>query len=285
MHKKIELKEKKELLVQILDKFLRFCKDNNLKCYLIAGTLLGAVRHNGFIPWDDDVDVMMPIDDFNRLMRITQNGKIDERYTISTPENNSLHMWPFIKVCDSKTVLTETGVVDRKHVEQQKKYYGVYIDVFPAYGLPNDEEERKAFQKALSMLHKNDIYAVRVMNRRKTDSYLLYTVRKIAYWFYRIPYRIKGNHYYVSETLRLINKYPLEESKYYGFDIGIVPDCRAHSLTTYLSEETTLKFETLTCPVLKEYDKILSNQYGNYMQLPPENERRIHPSECYWRKD
>lgn len=284
MYKKIELEEKKELLVQILDRFLTYCKENNLRCYLVAGTLLGAVRHNGFIPWDDDVDVMMPMNDFNRLMNLTINGKIDDRYTISTPENNPLHMWPFLKVCDSKTILVETGVVDKKHIEQQKKYYGVYVDVFPMYGLPNDDDERKEFQIKLSTLHKHDIHAVRVMNRRKNDSTLLYTARKIAYWFYRIPFRIKGNHYYVSETLRLINQYPLDDSKYYGFDIGIIPDCRAHSLVSYLSESTTLKFETLTSPVLKAYDQILSNQYGDYMQLPPKNERRTHPSECYWRE-
>ena len=280
----INLEERKKLMLNLLDVLLKYCKKHNLRIYLAGGTLLGAVRHRGYIPWDDDIDVMMPISDWEKLMLCIEEDPLPEPYHFSTPKNNSNHMWPFLKMIDFRTVLIEP-IITKKRQKQQEQYYGIYVDIFPMYGLPNTASERVAFQNKLCALYEGFKKATRVMNRRPTDSYIHYRMRYLLYFVYCLPYRIIGGNHYLKRMFAMIKQYDLESSKKFGFATGITTGEKDHIKTAYLKDEILLDFETLKCPALANYNEILKNQYGDYMKMPPVEQRHIHPSYVKWRKE
>lgn len=280
----IGLEERKVLMLNLLDIFLNYCKKNDLQVYLGGGTLLGAVRHRGYIPWDDDIDVIMPITDCEKLIGLIETNPLPEPYHFSTPQNNPYHMWPFYKMIDFRTVLIEP-ITTKKRQKQQKQYYGIYIDIFPMYGLPNNDNEKKRFQDELCLLYEKFKKATRVMNRRSTDNYFLYKTRSILYFIYSLPNKIIGGEYYLNRMFAKMKQYSLAESEQFGFTAGLTTGNKDHVDTSNLDHITFLDFETLKCPVLACYDSMLKNQYGDYMMLPPVGQRHMHPSNVKWRKE
>ena len=100
--KELSLQEIKQVELEILKEFNSFCEENNIRYFLAFGTLLGAIRYKGFIPWDDDVDVLVPRDDYNRLLKQFQNN---EKYCLYAFERDKKYSFPFAKLCDMKTRL------------------------------------------------------------------------------------------------------------------------------------------------------------------------------------
>ena len=283
MNKEIDLNKKHELLLNLLDEFQQYCQEHDLNCYLAGGTLLGAVRHGGFIPWDDDIDVMMPMDDYNRLVKIVESDRFREPYHISTPQNNPDHMWPFLKFIDYTTILIEPMVTSNMK-KKQKGFYGVYIDIFPMYGLPNDSFERDKYQTRLCGLYKKYAKSVRVMNRRADDNTIIYGLRYLLYDILTLPNKVMGRKYYLKKISRMINSIPFMSTNYWGYTVGITSGNKDHGKTEYLKHISDIRFEDLECKILSSYDSMLSQQYGDYMELPPENKRHIHPSYVSWRE-
>ncbi len=279
----INLDERKAIMLNMLEVLLKYCEAHNIRIFLCGGTLLGAVRHKGYIPWDDDIDVMMPMEDYERFMDSINKEPMPEPYRFSTPKNNRNHMWPFSKMVDYRTVLTEP-VVTKRLRKQQEKYYGIYIDIFPMYGLPDEKNERLVFQKEICNLYEKYKKSTRVMNRRPNDSMILYTIRYVLYEIYCFPNRIIGMKYYLKNMDAMKHMYPLDLSKKFGFATGITTGEKDHIETAFLDNVTTLQFENLQCPILSNFHIILKNQYGDYMLLPPEGQRHIHPSNVKWRK-
>ena len=143
---KIELshKEHQEIMLKLMISFDRYCSENQLQYYLTGGTLLGAVRHKGFIPWDDDVDVVMPRDDYDKLLRASQ---IDNDVEIVSIENDHgyYHPFPHANIVDRNTIMLE---------EQVKKQTGkgVFIDVFPLDGVPDERVRQEKLIRKLMFL-------------------------------------------------------------------------------------------------------------------------------------
>lgn len=126
MKKEIMLEELREIQLQMMDKIHEFCESHNIRYSLGGGTLLGAVRHKGYIPWDDDIDIMLPRPDYDRFIREFEGAYKD--LNIQHLGNDDTCCIPFAKVYDNRTVLIE------KHQRS-----GVYIDVFPVDGLPEEQ--------------------------------------------------------------------------------------------------------------------------------------------------
>lgn len=279
----IPLDERKKIMVEMMRVFREFCQEHGLKCYLAGGTLLGAVRHHGFIPWDDDVDLYLTIDDYNHLIQLTKDEPFVGNYMVSTMHNNPDHMWPMIKMIDARTKMVDQNTVRRDLEKIQERFYGVCIDIFPLYGLPNDAAERMEFQKKITDTYTAYKRATRIMTKRPQDSQLQFRLRRMMYDLYCIPFRIRGYKYYLKTMEQLINRYALNGAEFLGASCGVVENGRDHFKTCYLNEETELPFENLRFSALAAWDEMLTTQYGDYMQLPAENERRIHPSRASWR--
>ena len=130
--KKLNSDEVKKIELQLLLKFDELCKKHDLQYSLCGGTLLGAIRHKGFIPWDDDIDVMMPRDDFEKLLKLEKTQASDQvEKLVSWKSGKSIY--PFIKMINTKTVLKEK-YLDKEYTT------GVWIDIFPIDGMPEDQK-------------------------------------------------------------------------------------------------------------------------------------------------
>ena len=134
--KKIEEKELKSIELNILKDIHTFCEMNNLTYYLCGGTLLGAVRHRGFIPWDDDIDIFMPRVDYDRFL----TEYASKQYTVLCHKNTQGYYLPFAKVVDKSTRIEETLVKSIPNC-------GVYVDVFPIDGFSNNVDTAKSMVK------------------------------------------------------------------------------------------------------------------------------------------
>ena len=138
--KELTLQEMKEIEFSLLKEFRTFCEQNNIRYYLAYGTLLGAIRYKGFIPWDDDVDVLVPRKDYNRVIELFKDH---ENIKLYSTERNKKYGYPFAKLCDMNTLKIE-GIVKNGVVQ------GVEIDIFPLDYWENDLEKAKAEVKRIS---------------------------------------------------------------------------------------------------------------------------------------
>lgn len=145
--KKITSKEMKSIELNILKDVAEFCDRNQLRYFLCGGTLLGAVRHHGFIPWDDDMDIAMPREDYKKFLMIYNQEK--RKYRVSAIENNPNWHMPFARVENLNTVLFE------KTLKKKYRKLHVFIDVFPIDGIPDDSKIEHNFmlrQKILGII-------------------------------------------------------------------------------------------------------------------------------------
>lgn len=117
--------ELRKVEVEILKEIHKICTENDLQYYLCGGTLLGAVRHKGFIPWDDDIDIVMPRDDYNKFITLCLNGKLDKQYILQNTDTEPEYHLPFTKIRKKHTFFDEEGV------RKLKIHKGIFVDIFP----------------------------------------------------------------------------------------------------------------------------------------------------------
>lgn len=243
-------------LLRILKAFDKTCREHGLRYYLEDGTLLGAVRHGGFIPWDDDVDIMMPRPDYERLIRHSREW-LPEPYEFVCFENDPKYPLQFGKVQDASTTL-----IERPHL-----YYlgGAYIDIFPIDGVPDTEKEQRRHDrryhrlKSLLYLTWRDPYK----HGRGPASWYPLLLRRI--WRPEKVQRLMREH-----SLR----YPFEESKYVAnlFDNmrGILDREKE------LGPGTPIRFEDAEFISVADTDTHLRRLFGDYMTPPPPDKIEQH---------
>ena len=145
MKRQLSADEIKQVELDILLAFKKACLENHLKFYLVGGTLLGAVRHKGFIPWDDDIDAGMPRPAYNKLIRLEREKKILPDHLKLICHENGTFQYPFIKIVDTRTT------VDQKYLEGNVAEH-LWIDVFPFDGMPEDDKELARLCKKAAMI-------------------------------------------------------------------------------------------------------------------------------------
>lgn len=246
------LKEHQEVLLELLKEFDRVCRKNNIKYMLFAGTALGAVRHQGFIPWDDDLDVALLREDYDKLMKLDAEEWNAEYYMQC---EYSKH-WP---IHFSKLRKNHTACLEKYHPKDNRTHQGIYIDVFPIDNCSNNNVVRK-----LQFVASKAVAAKSFSKRGyDTDSIL----KKIVLGCSRI-FPLKP--FYALATLKKRNG-----SLYvHSFLGGSIKYEKGIFEREWFAETVDVTFESIIAPVPKYYHNILNQQYGDYMTLPPEEERK-----------
>ena len=242
-------------ILQILLSVDRVCRAHNIRCYLCDGTMLGAVRHGGFIPWDDDADVCMPRPDYERFMHYAPEW-------LPTPlearcyETDPTYPGTFGKVIDASTTL-----VEREHYAYVG---GVYVDVFPIDGMPENRFAQrrqlwkyKLYDRLIYLLHRNPY-----KHGHGVSSWLPLLVRRLFH------------HKSIQHTLRKsMLKYDFNQCdlcvNYDDGWRGIMPK-------TCYGKPTPILFEGQELMGVEQADQYLTNTYGDYMTIPPHDHQRQH---------
>ena len=265
--KRLSLKEIQEGELKILEKTTAFLDKYNLKYYLACGTLLGAIRHKGFIPWDDDIDIAMPRPDYDKLIELSKSEKISDNLSFVEFSLNNTRM-PFAKVINEKIEIKSLSKEDRN----------LWIDVFVIDGLPdNDVEIDKHYKKM--RFHMGLIYLKTnsfkdIMNEHKS---IINRLSKVILKPFAMMIPIKTSSKII---LKLAKKYDFNQSKNVGVYIWGEGGKREKILKEDLSS-CKVEFEGKKFNTYKNYKKYLKQQFGDYMKLPPVEDRKSHYIEAY----
>jgi lipopolysaccharide cholinephosphotransferase len=254
-----ELRKLQLTELELLIEFDRVCRKNHIRYTLTGGTLLGAVRHGGFIPWDDDADVSMLRVEYEKFRKACETD-LGDSYYFQDMKNTHGYRWGYGKLRKRNTLFL------REHQEHMPYEQGVFIDVFPRDGVPDNAMERK--------LHKFQCFCV-----RKT---LWSEVGKVAHdkWHMRAWFRflswLAGNRIFGIYD-RLVEKSNRKKTKLVRNLTFPVPGGRDGYLREWYDESTELEFEGHRFMVNKAYRKWLEQEFGDYLTLPSVEKRKVHP--------
>lgn len=258
----LSLKEHQDIMLRLMTEYHAFCVEHDLRYFLAYGTLIVAVRHKGFIPWDDDVDIVMPRPDYDRLIEFS---KISSHTEIVTFHNTHGYYHPFTyaNIIDTETIMVE-------HQIKRQTGKGVFLDVFPLDGLPENENRRQRHLKKLMFMQSllsNGINVPPGFSTIKNCAksvlgYLLCGVDKV-----KLAKKIEA----------LAKLYPYEDSNDVVHAVALFKAPYRY-ITPKGDYETSIlaDFENQKFLIPCGFDTILKRSYGDYMILPPESEQSGH---------
>lgn len=254
------MNELQEKLTEMLGWYHDVCKKENLRYFVLGGTALGAKRHEGFIPWDDDIDVGMPRNDYEKFIKLGE--KYGNRYIIEYPSQNKDFVYPYTKIYDSSTTLIENTRTKIKR--------GIYIDVFPLDGCGNSmDESLKRFKKIDKLIN---LLCTRTCALRSNRS----LCKNVAILVSRcIPEFIINTQRLMKKINNLSMCLNYDKSEYIANYAGNWHE-REISERCWFGEPKLYKFEHLEVFGADNIDAYLKKMYGDYMKLPPEDKRITH---------
>ena len=273
--KRILESELKQIGIEMLNYVDTICRANDINYFIAFGTLIGAVRHKGFIPWDDDIDICISRTELNKLLKTIEK---DGKYRVISMDNNPDYYFPFARICDPRTI-----VLNRPF--RKVKDFGVWIDVFPLENAPKLECREEWLKE----------FYIRKKKMRATVP----TPYEWNIINYLVKYRFLLRYY---RTFKLRRKYGKENFSKFRKDyidwIDILNTKQSNEYFVadtpyryrtvfpkkYFDNAVDLEFEGLKVKAPKNYDEILRITYGDYMQLPPLKKRKSHHYfKAYWK--
>nr|WP_295590214.1 LicD family protein [uncultured Streptococcus sp.] len=266
--RKLSIEEAKKLELDILDFIDSFCKEHGINYCINYGTLIGAIRHKGFIPWDDDIDLSMTRENYEKFIQLFSEKQ--SRYKLLSLETDDQYFNNFIKIVDPTTKIIDT---------RNTKTYdsGVFIDIFPMDTF-NDTKvvdicyKLESFKLLSFSKHKNIVYG---------DSKLKDLIRTL-FWLLLRPV---SPRFFANQIEKQIQKYRVENGKYIAFIPSKAKEKEIFPRDMF-DELIETPFEHLVLPAPKHFDAVLKQFYDDYMTVPPkEKQIYIHEFEAYKLED
>ena len=260
--------------LNILKKVITFCDDNNIPYIIMGGTLLGAVRHRGFIPWDDDIDIAMPREEYERFVCLANNEFSGENGSLKFHnfKTDEKYKYYFSRVTDESVKLKDYYAIETK--EQN-----AWIDIFPLDGMPSAKLKRK--------IHELRLLIARMKFQYSQFSTLVSVNLPGRPWQERLLIKI-GTILPVEKMFKtdkallrldkLLKKYPYESSDYAVNFMGAGKFKEMHKRSLY-DNRTSYSFEYTEVCGVADYDTWLTKMYGDYMTPPPDDEKNKHFTE------
>lgn len=267
--RKMELPEIHERSYELLKKFDAYCRKHDISYTLSGGTCLGAVRHSGIIPWDDDVDVDLPMPEFVKFLECLQEDPAPEGieflYNMARGGANFIPKW-----CNTDTLALNPA-------RSRRRTFSQWMDIFPIFALSDDEKEA---QEQLRIIHQSSRASWELLNKPLF-------IRKPLVWLKRTLFADAELSQYMEKIQAACNRYPFGSTKYvhsvYVYD---GEDVRTRKFPTELFLHRTMhRFGDAEYPIPVDYDTYLSTLYGkDYMTPPPVEQQRGHVHRLYtWR--
>lgn len=251
----------KDVQKEIVIEIDRICRENNLRYYLWAGTLIGAIRHDGFIPWDDDIDVMMPYEDMLKFGEIFNSVADTDRFFYQSRETDKEYGLVSNRVCRNNTILMEETFKNRDI------HHGIFVDIYPFFGVAEGKLARKiqifrAMRRALYVYneppkHKGKILTLgsKVMLALKTE---------------------KGKKKAAEKLTRKLAARPFDSCDKVADMASGIHIMKREYKREWFGEGKKHKFDELELIIPDNAHEVLTVSYGDYMQLPPVDERKFH---------
>jgi len=257
------LKKLQELELMMLKDFIKICDENNLEYFMYSGSLIGAVRHKGFIPWDDDIDVIMFREDYDKFVEIFKSQK-NEKYDLLTAENTDDYFLLFSKIVLKGTKFEEWWF------DQVNFDLGIFIDIFVLDDAPKNKFSQKIFTRRAHILNRFiSISTLKFSNYPKSTQFIVNTLHLLFKKFNLSPCFFKKKFFNLIKKNNGSDSVFIVSSWYYN---------EIYQKTDW-TPSVKLQFEDIMVNVPNDYDKILTRLYGDYMQLPPEEDRYNHITE------
>jgi len=264
----VSVAESRQIMLDILAAIDKLCKDNGLTFYLAAGTLLGAVRHKGFIPWDDDIDILLLREDYDKLVKILKEQTEFPWLSAASTDDEGFY-WPFCKAYDNRNIAQGIHLID------ECAFFGIWVDVFPIDNFPDTEKERQKFMKRCHF-YRSWIVAMRA--NFKTEKFGKKFLPKL---FLSGLAHIVGKKRVVRWARDYMTRYNKQETKWVGSPCTTYPREYWEKVTMF--PPTEVEFEGKKYHAFACWDAYLRSMYNDYMQLPPEEKRHAHNVTAYWK--
>ncbi|MDE7381488.1 MAG: LicD family protein [Muribaculaceae bacterium] len=255
--KQLTTEELRDIQLQILIEVDKFCRENKLKYSLAYGTLLGAARHGGYIPWDDDIDIMMPREDYDKFIATFSHPYME----VYSSRHQKSYLLPYAKVGDSRTLFDE--------LSSQRFKAGINIDIFPVDNFAHPSPELQKWFEKKSILDK--IFDIKIIPFR--NSPIDFKLQK-SYYYLKYPFltlrRLRDK---IEKTAQFFNSVP-------SGIVGVLStprtslDCGFPS--SILQEFSEIEFEGIPFICVKKVDEYLTYMYGDWRQLPPADKQVTH---------
>lgn len=260
--KEIDSCQLKNIQLEIMDAIDTFCVNNGINYSLACGSLLGAVRHKGFIPWDDDIDIYLMRDDYKKLIQIFPDVFLG-KYKLISLERNKEYNKAYAKVYDDSTILMEFA--------NSKPIIGVNIDIFPLDFVPEDKKIYSRYNKIRKfIISLYQVKMIRISSHRPFYKNIILLVGKL----FLLLFSSRRLAIYISNYAQVHNSTP---SKYVFETVqGLLQKNR--KFTKSFKSYIRIPFEDRNYQVVKDYDIVLTQGYGDYMKLPPIEKRVSHHS-------
>lgn len=264
--KNLSMADIQKVSLEILKTISNICEKNNFKYFLAYGTLIGAIRHKGYIPWDDDVDIMMPRPDYERLLHYLEKHSRDLGHLkLFTPQLNPNYPYMLARISDDRYWID---------VKNEKRHgMGIFIDIYPLDGLGNTHEE------ALTLLKKTTKLCSMIFISTRESFHIDLTkgfFRKFIKYPAYIYAKAFGKNYFVRKLQNELNKCSYENSNIVGAAAWCTRPLKNIYMKEWCVDLMLSDFEDTQFYIPVHYDNMLKVTYGNYMQLPPQKDRIYH---------